>query len=206
MLDRLTRRLVEDDVRNCNKKLFIKGFILPSRFSRLERYSHAGTFEKPCDDCNDLAATLCKVRFLPDEDFETRMQKVYNACTKGVLSEGVELNNKTKRLIMTKDDYKTVKAAIKTYKTLKGKNEVEEFFKAVSVIRSFVKTIKSNIVSADDNRPVDSFINSLINDILKVVCDEKYIKKNESNTKDIILAKIYMINKELNPSISRRNK
>ena len=192
MLDNLTKRLVKENIDESNKDLFIKGIIIPTKMSKIERYS---LIDKNCDaNCDDIKNILSGVTFNDTETLEDRKLKLYNACN-STLNENVSFDKETKMLSMKKEDYEIIKEAIMTYKKAKTENDKKEPAKKIKI---FLSTVKSNIKSkkVDDEVPVDSFITASINALCKIFFKDMPVKK-DGNTKDLIIAKIYMIDKKI---------
>lgn len=191
MLTNLTNRLIEDDVKRCEERLLLEGIVLPTQMSKIERYS----LMAECSDINfdNVKVALCGVTFEPNETFEDRKRKLYNACIKSdVLTEGA--TETVKKLTMTKEDYKKLTDVIATYKKTKDEDEKKQ---CATKMKKFVAVIKASIDQADEKSPADAFVNSSISNIFKVVCGGKEIKAEKSSSKDILIAKITLINKSL---------
>ena len=190
MLTNLTNRLIQDDVNRFNEEVFVEAVVNPAKISKIERYS----LINESVDCSDIEPILESVSFSDNDTPEDRLDKLYDACSVHAINETVEFNQKTKRLTMSKEDYETVKSAIANYK--KAKTD-EEKTAAKKIIKTFINTVKPKLKGANEQTPTDAFMSALINNICKIVCDVPYKKNKDDSNKEVLLAKIYLINKNI---------
>lgn len=192
MLNNLTNRLIKEDIEDYSKKINIDAIVIPANMSELKRYSFIGNDKV---DTTDIAKKISRVEFNEDETPEERKVKLYNACLEPEsLQESISEEKPNKqRLSMSKDDYEKMKEAIIAYKKSKDekvKNECKIKF------RKFISTVKSNLKNADEEVPVDAFINTILNMLFKLLCNGNIKAKNLAG-KAVIEAKIMLINKQL---------
>lgn len=193
MLTKLTNRLIQDDNNKFDTEVFVEAVVNPTRISKIERYSLMNEDACKCE-CGGIEDALESVTFTDTETPEDKLNKIYNACANSVMSETVEFNQKAKRLTMTKEDYAIVKNALASYKKAKTDEDKAE---AKKIIKTFIGTVKPKLKDACDDNPTDAFMSSLINNICKIVCDVPYKKAKDDSNKEVLLAKIYLINKNI---------
>ena len=190
MLSKLTQRLIKDDIKKSEKELFIEAITTPTKMSTVDRYSL--TQGNECGDIESLKNALLGVEFLDNETFDDRKKKLHDVGM-ATLTESVDLDKSAKRLTMKKEDYKILSDEIRTLKKSKDGDDVSS---SVRKIKVFLNTVKNNLSKVSEDEPVDAFVNSIINSLCSIYCPDCKTGKDVS-TKDIVTAKIYMINKSI---------
>lgn len=190
MLSKLTQRLIKDDIKKSEKELFIEAITTPTKMSTVDRYSL--TQGNECGDIESLKNALLGVEFLDNETFDDRKKKLHDVGMT-TLTESVDLDKSAKRLTMKKEDYKILSDEIRTLKKSKDGDDVSS---SVRKIKVFLNTVKNNLSKVSEDEPVDAFVNSIINSLCSIYCPDCKTGKDVS-TKDIVTAKIYMINKSI---------
>lgn len=190
MLSKLTQRLIKDDIKKSEKELFIEAITTPTKMSTVDRYSL--TQGNECGDIESLKNALLGVEFLDNETFDDRKKKLHDVGM-ATLTESVDLDKSAKRLTMKKEDYKILGDEIRTLKKSKDGDDVSS---SVRKIKVFLNTVKNNLSKVSEDEPVDAFVNSIINSLCSIYCPDCKTGKDVS-TKDIVTAKIYMINKSI---------
>lgn len=190
MLSKLTQRLIKDDIKKSEKELFIEAITTPTKMSTVDRYSL--TQGNECGNIESLKNALLGVEFLDNETFDDRKKKLHDVGM-ATLTESVDLDKSAKRLTMKKEDYKILSDEIRTLKKSKDGDDVSSSVRKVKV---FLNTVKNNLSKVSEDEPVDAFVNSIINSLCSIYCPDCKTGKDVS-TKDIVTAKIYMINKSI---------